>query len=92
MPKKKPAKKKNPFVGYTPEEVFAAEAMCFVVIAGHGIFYNDNEWVFDKKTAIRYYTKIAKEASRQLLQGTKKEQKAARHILGNLRIEPLRIH
>lgn len=92
MAKKKAKKNKSPFVAFTPEEVFAAEAISFIIIAGYGIFYSDNDWIFDKKTAIRFYTKIAKEASIQLLKGSKKEKKAARHVLNNLRIEPLRIH
>lgn len=85
-------KKKSPFVGYTEEEILASEAVSFVVIAGYNVFNNGKQFVFDKATAIRYYNKILKEATRQLIEGNRSEKKNARNILRNLRVEPLRIH
>lgn len=86
------AKKKEPFVNYTVEEVLAAEACSFVVIAGSDVFDSKGRWVFDKNGAIRQHNKILREVMRIINTGTKAQQKNAKRVLDTLRIEPLRIH
>lgn len=84
--------KKSPFGVYTPEEVFASEAVSYVIVAGSDLFEAKGKWVFDKKGAARHYNKILNELMYQIQVGTKKEKVNAHRVLRNLRIEPLRLH
>ena len=84
--------KKSPFISYTVDEIFAQEAVSYIVIAGVDVFNSRGDWIFDKKNAIRYYNKILNEVMHQLSMGNKKQQFNARRVLNNLRVEPLRIH
>lgn len=84
--------KKSPFGRYTPEEVFAFEAVTYVIVVGLDVFDVKGKWVFDKKGAVKYYNKILDELMQQLQHGNKKKKISARRVLNSLRIEPLRIH
>ena len=85
-------KKRSPFIGYTPEQVFASEAVCYVVIAGVDLFDYKGTFVFDRKSAIRHFNKIRIEMLKVMQFGTKRQKKNAKLILDNLKVEPLRIH
>jgi hypothetical protein len=85
-------KKKNVFRTYTPEEVFASEAISYVVIAGGDVFEHKGSIVFDRKSAIKHYNKIRVDMLTIIQSGTKRDRKKARIVLDNLRVEPLRVH
>lgn len=83
---------KSPFVNYTPEQVFAREAIGYVIVAGYTMFDVRGKFIFDKKSADRFYKKILKELMISLGNGTKREKREALRVLRNLRVERLRIH
>ena len=84
-------KKKNPFVNYTPEQVFLSESMLYVIQVGSEVFERDGQWFFVKKSAKLYYNRILKELLKQLHNGTAREQKRAKKILIDFKIVPLRM-
>ena len=84
--------KKSPFAGKTVEEVFALEALHYIVVAGSEVFYLNGKWIFDQKTAIRCRDRILRGLVKLLETGTKKEQRHARFLIDTIRIEPFRIH
>jgi hypothetical protein len=83
---------KSPFVKYTPEQIFAYEAVTYVIVAGSDFFDVDGNFFFTKTGAERYYDKLTKQLSIDLKNGTRKERKHARRVLENLRVERMRIH
>lgn len=85
-------KKKSPFGEYSVEDIFASEAVSFIIIAGSDLFDIDGEWLFDERTAVRYHGKILKEVMEQTRTGSKKQKANAMRVLRNLRVERLRIH
>lgn len=84
--------KNNPFVGYTVEEIFASEAVTYVIQMGLDVFHVKGKFVFNKKSAVTYYNKILNESVFQLSNGDKRQKANARLILSTLKIMPLRIH
>lgn len=89
MPK---PKRKDPFVNYTTEQIFASEAMLYVIHVGQDVFVVDGQWFFVKKAATSYYNKILRAIMRDIYKGTVKEQKKAKKLLGTLKMVPLRMH
>jgi hypothetical protein len=85
-------KRKDPFVNYTTEQVFASEALLYVIQVGADVFEVEGQWFFVKKAATVYYNKILRELMKDIYKGTTKEQKRAKKILGTLKIVPLRMH
>lgn len=83
---------KSPFISYTLEQIFAYEAITYVIIAGIDFFNIDGNYFFSKSKAVRNYNKLARQLSNKILTGTKKERRSAKMILENLRIEQMRIH
>lgn len=83
---------KSPFVSYTPEQVFAYEAITYVIVAGTDFFEVDGKYFFTKNSAIRYYNKLLRYLGEAVQAGTKKERRDAKRVLNSLRVEPMRIH
>lgn len=83
---------KNPFVTYTVEQILKFEKITYVVVAGMDFYDVKGNYFFKKSAAVRHYNTIRRELMNQAETGTPKQQKNARRVLRNLRIEPMRIH
>lgn len=85
-------KKKDPFVNYTTEQIFASEAMLYVIHVGDDVLTVDGQWFFVKKSATAYYNKVLKAIMKDVYEGNPKQQKKARKLLTTLQILPFRMH
>lgn len=85
-------KEKNPFIGYTTEEIMASEAVTYVIQVGSDVFNSNGNWFFNKKSAQIHYGKILRMLLAQLNGGTKKERENAQRVLNSFKVLPLRIH
>lgn len=83
---------KKAFGNYTAEQIFASEAVTYVVIAGMSVFERNGNCFFTKGIANRNCKKLYAELIKQYFHGNKKERKSAERLLWSLRVEPLRIH
>lgn len=83
---------KGPFRSYTSEQILASEAVTYVVVVGIEFYNVDGNYFFSKSVAVRHCNKIFRHLLGELHSGTRKEQKNARRVLNNLRVERLRIH
>lgn len=86
------AKKKDPFVNYTTQQIFISESMLYVLQVGRDVFEADGQWFFVEKTAIKYYNQILRLLMDDLEKGTPRQQRRANKALQNFRILPLRMH
>lgn len=84
--------KKSPFGNYTVEQVFASEAVTYIVQMDYGLFVANGKWIFDKKSASRYYNKILKELVGQIHGNDERQKRSAKRTLLSLKIVPLRVH
>jgi hypothetical protein len=84
--------KKSPFRTYTSEQILKYEAITYVIVAGTDFYDVNGNYFFNKNGAIRNCNKIYRQLMVQMQSGTKKEQRNARRVLENLRVEPMRIH
>ena len=85
-------KPKSPFRTYTAEQILRYEPITYVIVAGTDFYDVNGNYFFNKGGAVRNYNKIYRQLIVQMQSGTKKEQKNARRVLLNLRIENMRIH
>lgn len=85
-------KKKDPFVNYTTEQIFASEALLYVIHVGDDVLTVDGQWFFVKKAATVYYNKVLKAIMKDVYEGNSKQQKKAKKLLATLQILPLRMH
>ena len=83
---------KSPFGRYTPEQIFAAEATTYVVLAGIDFYDMNGNYFFTKGSAVRHYNKIHRQLVIQSQEGTNKQRNNARRVLNNLKIQQMRIH
>ena len=90
------AKKKktsnNPFMGYTVEEVFAAESKNFVVEVLGDLYSEDAGYSFLRGDAEQVYEKVTSNLRKLIKSGTDKQRKEALVALPWVFIKPLRIH
>ena len=85
------AKNKNPYKGFTTEEVNRAEANSFVIRIGNDYYNKDGNFTFSLKQAEKYYEILLHNILITIDEGTPKQKKAALACLAKLHIEPLRI-
>lgn len=84
-------KNKNPYKGFTTEEVNRAESNSFVIRIGNDFYQKDGNFTFSLKQAEKYYSILLQNILITLDEGTPRQKKAALACLVRLHIEPLRI-
>jgi hypothetical protein len=85
------SKKKQPFIGFTEEEIFRAEANSYVILIGNDFYSKDGDFAFSKQQAEKYYDILMENILRTLDEGTEKQRIAAMKCLARLQILPLRV-
>lgn len=83
--------KKRPFIGFTEEEIFKAEANSFVILIGNDFYMKDGDFAFSKQQAEKYYDILMDNILRTLDEGDQKQRNAAMKCLSRLHILPLRV-
>lgn len=84
-------KKKNPFKGFTIEEVLRAESESFVIRIGKEFYNKDGNFVFSYNQACKHYEILLANIIVTLSDGNEKQRITARKCLETLQVLPLRI-
>lgn len=84
--------KKNDFIGYTAEEIMASEAVNYIIQIDKNLFKIRGRWLFSKKSAYVYYSKIVRELLYQIGNGSEIQKFRAEKDLSALKIMPFRVH
>ena len=82
---------KNPFVGFSVEQVMIAESCSYAIQVGNDFYIHDGQLVFSKKTAQTLYNKILAQVVDKIYNGDKKQKAHAHRIMATLKVMPLRI-
>ena len=85
-------KQKNPFVGLTLEEVFAAERDTYFIQIDTDVFAYKNKIAFSGRIINGLYDKVIDDLTYLLKKGSPEEAEDAHRCLLNVYVWPLRIH
>jgi hypothetical protein len=83
---------KNPFVGYTLDEIREAEATAYVIQVGSDMFRYKGNYTFSYKSAVYFRNKILDNLMDLINNGDQDQKDNAFRVLKSLQILPLRIH